>query len=102
MRGVEIRGLPAMHRRDFLGAALGAAVAGVVAAPWPLAAHAAEPKEIRIGYQKAAGILFAVEQRQTLETAFKARDIGVKWVEFQFGPPILEAIATGNVDFGFT
>jgi sulfonate transport system substrate-binding protein len=25
----------------------------------------------------------------------------VRWVEFQFGPPILEAINTGNVDFGY-
>ena len=87
-----------MHRRHFLSAAVAAAVAGA----WLAATRAAELKEIRIGYQKAAGILFAVKQRQTLENDFRAREIGIKWVEFQFGPPILEAIATGNVDFGFT
>ncbi|MGA2638718.1 aliphatic sulfonate ABC transporter substrate-binding protein [Methylocella sp.] len=91
-----------MHRRDFLSAGLGAAFGGAIAGVWPPLARAAELKEIRIGYQKAAGILFAVKQRQTLENALKAQNIGVKWVEFQFGPPILEAIATGNVDFGFT
>jgi sulfonate transport system substrate-binding protein len=87
-----------MQRRDFLSALVAAAIAGA----WPPRARAEEPKEIRIGYQKAAGILIAVKQRETLENAFKARGVGVKWVEFQFGPPILEAIATGNVDFGFT
>ena len=62
----------------------------------------AEPlKEVRIGFQKA-GIFPLVKQRGTLEAALKPRGITVKWVEFQFGPPILEAINTGNVDFGYT
>lgn len=86
-----------MDRRLFLSAAFGAAIAGA----WPRRAMASELREIRIGFQKA-GILFAVKQRQTLENAFKARNIAIKWVEFQFGPPILEAIATGNIDFGYT
>jgi sulfonate transport system substrate-binding protein len=58
-------------------------------------------KEIRIGYQKA-GIFPAVKQRRTLEEAFKPLGIEVKWVEFAFGPPLLEALNTGNVDFGYT
>ncbi len=91
-----------MRRRDFLRSGSGAAFSAAIAGICPRPARAAELKEIRIGYQKAAGILFAVKQRQTLEDAFEAQEIGVKWVEFQFGPPILEAIATGNVDFGFT
>ena len=63
---------------------------------------AAQPlKEVRIGFQKA-GIFPVVKQRGTLESALKSRGINVKWVEFQFGPPILEAINTGNVDFGYT
>ncbi len=61
---------------------------------------AEQPKEIRIGFQKA-GIFPAVKQRGTLEKIFKAKGIEVRWVEFQFGPPILEAINTGNVDFGY-
>lgn len=69
--------------------------AGATAAP------AQELKEVRIGFQKA-GIFPAVKQRQTLESVLKAKGIAVKWVEFQFGPPILEAINTGNVDFGYT
>jgi sulfonate transport system substrate-binding protein len=62
---------------------------------------ATEVKEIRIGYQKA-GISTVVKQRQTIEGAFRSQGIGIQWVEFAFGPPILEGINTGNLDFGFT
>jgi len=62
---------------------------------------AAEVKEIRMGYQKA-GISTVVKQRQTIEAAFRSQAIGIQWVEFAFGPPILEGINTGNLDFGFT
>jgi len=64
-------------------------------------ASAQQLKEVRIGFQKA-GIFPVVKQRGTIENALKSRGITVKWVEFQFGPPILEAINTGNVDFGYT
>ncbi len=60
---------------------------------------AQELKEIRIGFQKA-GIFPAVKQRATRE-GVQGKGISVRWVEFQFGPPILEAINTGNVDFGY-
>src|SRR4051812_14579698 len=63
-------------------------------------AAAQELKEVRIGFQKA-GIFPVVKQRGTLEKVLQSRGIQVKWVEFQFGPPILEAINTGNVDFGY-
>lgn len=64
-------------------------------------AFAADLKEVRIGFQKA-GIFPAVKARGTVEAAFKPKGIAVKWVEFQFGPPLLEALNTGNIDFGFT
>jgi sulfonate transport system substrate-binding protein len=84
-------------RRTMIGLVAGLLATGLAASP--LAAQ--ELKEVRIGFQKA-GIFPVVKQRKTLETLFKARGIDVKWVEFQFGPPILEAINTGNVDFGYT
>lgn len=56
--------------------------------------------EIRVGTQKG-GFFPAVRQRQTLENAFKPLGIEVKWIDFQFGPPLLEAINVGSVDFGF-
>ena len=42
-----------------------------------------------------------MRQRQTLESAFKPLGIEIKWIDFQFGPPLLEAINVGSVDFGF-
>ena len=59
-----------------------------------------KPAEIRIGTQKG-GFFPAVRQRQTLENAFKPLGIEVKWIDFQFGPPLLEAINVGSVDFGY-
>jgi sulfonate transport system substrate-binding protein len=82
-------------RRNILGAALLAASLAI--AP----AHAEEkPTEIRIGTQKG-GFFPAVRQRHTVEDAFKPLGIEVKWIDFQFGPPLLEAINVGSVDFGF-
>lgn len=65
------------------------------------AASAAELKEVRIGFQKA-GIQPAVKERGSLEAALKDKGLTVKWVEFAFGPPLLEALNTGNIDFGYT
>jgi len=58
------------------------------------------PAEIRIGTQKG-GLFPAVRQRRSVEDAFKPLGIEVKWIDFQFGPPLLEAINVGSVDFGF-
>ena len=59
-----------------------------------------KPAEIRIGTQKG-GFFPAVRQRHTLEDTFKPLGIEIKWIDFQFGPPLLEAINVGSVDFGF-
>jgi sulfonate transport system substrate-binding protein len=59
-----------------------------------------KPTEIRIGTQKG-GFFPAVRQRHTIEDAFKPLGIDIRWIDFQFGPPLLEAINAGSVDFGF-
>jgi sulfonate transport system substrate-binding protein len=59
-----------------------------------------KPTEIRIGTQKG-GFFPAVRQRHSVEDAFKPLGIDIKWIDFQFGPPLLEAINVGSVDFGF-
>jgi sulfonate transport system substrate-binding protein len=84
-------------RRTIIGLAAALLATGLAVSP----VAAQQLKEVRIGFQKA-GIFPIVKQRGTLEAALKSRGITVKWVEFQFGPPILEAINTGNVDFGYT
>lgn len=64
----------------------------------------AEPtKTFRIGYQKSSSLLVAARQQQVFEKRLKALGFEeVRWVEFQFGPPLLEALGAGAVDFGVT
>ena len=84
-----------ISRRHILATAL--LLATAVATP----VHAEDkPAEIRIGTQKG-GFFPAVRQRHTLENAFKPLGVEIKWIDFQFGPPLLEAINVGSVDFGF-
>jgi sulfonate transport system substrate-binding protein len=87
----------AMQRRQFLKLSLGtAAFAGLASR----AQAGAELKDIRIGTQKG-GFFPAVRQRHSVEDVFKPEGIDIKWVDFQFGPPLLEAINVGSVDFGY-
>jgi len=85
-----------MKRREFFQLSAGAAAALLSGR----ASAQALPKEIRIGTQKG-GFFLAVRQRRTLENAFQPQGIEVKWIDFQFGPPLLEAINVGSVDFGY-
>jgi sulfonate transport system substrate-binding protein len=87
----------AMKRREFLKLSLGTAA---VAALSSGAQAGAETKEIRIGTQKG-GFFPAVRQRHSIEDVFKPQGIDIKWFDFQFGPPLLEAINVGSVDFGY-
>ncbi|WFU41691.1 aliphatic sulfonate ABC transporter substrate-binding protein [Bradyrhizobium sp. CB82] len=82
-------------RRSILTTAL--LLATMLAAP---ARAEDRPTKIRIGTQKG-GFFPAVRQRHTIEDAFRPLGIEIKWVDFQFGPPLLEAINVGSVDFGF-
>ena len=51
---------------------------------------------VRIGYQKN-GSLAIMRQQRRLE-----QGLAVEWVEFNSGPPLLEALNAGAVDFGAT
>lgn len=79
-------------------AALGLATLGL----WPAgpARAQAQPAEVRVGFQKGAAILVLARKRQVIEQRLKPLGIAVKWVEFQFGPPMLEAMGAGAVDLG--
>lgn len=58
------------------------------------------PREFRIGYQKS-GILVVARQQGTLDARLKALGVeSVRWIEFQYGPPIMEALGIGAVDLG--
>lgn len=59
----------------------------------------AVPKELRIGFQKY-GTLVILKARGTLEQRLADKGITIKWTEFPFGPPLLEAINVGSIDVG--
>ena len=86
-----------MKRREFLKLSAGTAAIALVSAR---ADAEALPKEIRIGTQKG-GFFPAVRARHTVENVFAPLGVEVKWIDFQFGPPLLEAINVGSVDFGY-
>jgi sulfonate transport system substrate-binding protein len=85
-----------MKRREFLK--LSVATATVAALSREVRAQASV-KEIRIGYQKN-GVLVIARQQAALEKHFAPQGIEVKWVEFSSGPPMLEAMNVGSVDYG--
>ncbi|MHC4041540.1 sulfonate ABC transporter substrate-binding protein [Bradyrhizobium sp. 23AC] len=85
-----------MRRRDFLKQSAGTAALAAFSAP-ALAQGAV--KEIRIGYQKN-GVLVITRQQAALEKHFATLGIEVKWVEFSSGPPMMEAMNVGSVDYG--
>lgn len=85
-----------MKRREFLQLSLATAASVALS---PGAQAQADTKEIRIGYQKN-GVLVITRQREALENHFKPQGISVKWVEFSSGPPMMEAMNVGSVDYG--
>jgi sulfonate transport system substrate-binding protein len=85
-----------MKRREFLQLSLGATA---IAALSPQARGEAGVKEIRIGYQKN-GVLVIARQQAALEKHFAPQGIDVKWIEFSSGPPMLEAMNVGSIDYG--
>lgn len=74
-------------------------IAGAFAGPAIAQTAAATPKELRIGYQKY-GTLVILKARGSLEKRLADKGIAVKWTEFPFGPPLLEAINVGSIDVG--
>jgi sulfonate transport system substrate-binding protein len=84
-----------MKRREFLGLSVG----GAIAALSSRAEAQTTVKEIRVGYQKT-GVLVIARQQAVLERRFAGQKIGIKWIEFTSGPPLLEAMSTGSVDLG--
>lgn len=78
-------------------------VLATTAALWGVGAAAqtdAQPKELRIGYQKAAVNLVIIKQQGTLEK--RLPNTRVQWIEFPAGPQLLEALAVGSLEFGLT
>ncbi|MEA2737131.1 MAG: sulfonate transport system substrate-binding protein [Acetobacteraceae bacterium] len=63
-------------------------------------AGAAEAKALRVGFQKGEPVLMLAKANKDLETLLTPKGISVEWIEFQFGPPMLEAMRVGSIDVG--
>jgi sulfonate transport system substrate-binding protein len=78
-----------------------AIIAIVVAVASANAAIAQTPSDqIRIGYQKSSTLTAILKTNGELEKALAPLGVRVSWHEFTSGLPLLEAINTGNIDFG--
>ncbi|MFT3987911.1 aliphatic sulfonate ABC transporter substrate-binding protein [Aestuariivirga sp.] len=87
--------MPTITRRQ-LG--LGAfAAAATLAVP----VRAATSGTIRIGYQKT-NLPVIAKQQHVVEDALKDKSVNVEWVEFNAGPPIIEALNAGAINVGWT
>ncbi|MEI7613018.1 MAG: aliphatic sulfonate ABC transporter substrate-binding protein [Betaproteobacteria bacterium] len=62
------------------------------------AAHAAEEKTVRIGYQKSSTLITVLKTNGSLERRLAGLGVKVSWHEFTSGLPLLEALNLGNVD----
>jgi sulfonate transport system substrate-binding protein len=61
----------------------------------------AQDKTVRIGFQKY-GKLVLLKSKGSLEGKLAGAGYKVEWVEFPSGPPLLEALNVGAIDFGNT
>jgi sulfonate transport system substrate-binding protein len=88
-----------MHRRFLLQAA---AIAVPVALGLPAITRAASAGTLKIGYQKSSTALVLLQHRGWLEQTLGPLGYDVGWAEFPSGPPMLEALSAGAVNFAFT
>lgn len=89
-----------LNRRILLSGLLGATTLAAAAMTGPAMADDV-PSVFRVGYQKSSAVFAVAKQQGVLERHLS--EIGVdrvEWVEFQFGPPLLEALGLGSVDIG--
>lgn len=56
---------------------------------------------VRIGYQRY-GSLILLKKKRFLEDALAGQGVIVQWAQFPAGPPMLQAMASGALDFGQT
>ena len=88
-----------ISRRQTLG--LIGAVASAMLLPAVRPARAGAATTFRIGWQKNS-VLALAKRDKALEKRLSDRGISVEWNEFTSGPPLLEALGAGALDFGAT
>ncbi|SNB79692.1 sulfonate transport system substrate-binding protein [Arboricoccus pini] len=87
--------MPGLSRRSLL-------MTGSVLASGSLLARKARAAAapLRIGYQKV-GLLVVARQQRLIEKRVAAKGVEVSWSEFPAGPPLMEALNAGSIDFGY-
>src|SRR4051812_31096019 len=93
---------PRHHRRDVLRLVLAGAAVPLLGLPGLSPAVRAQGGEVRIGYQKGSASLLVLKGEGALEEKLGAFDYTITWTEFPSGPPLLEALNAGAIDFGST
>lgn len=81
--------------------AAGGSAAQQAAETKPAAATAGAPVTVRIGYQKIGSPFLLKERAESLTKVLEQNNAKVEWIEFQAGPPILEAMRGNAVDIGY-
>jgi sulfonate transport system substrate-binding protein len=77
---------------------LATSVLFIAMAAIPVSSAAADREQLRIGYQKY-WTLIVLKARGTLEQRLKPLGVDVTWTEFTAGPPMLDGLNNGSVDF---
>jgi sulfonate transport system substrate-binding protein len=85
-----------ISRRSLVLAAPAVATAGFLGAPRPAAAAGGV---VHIGYQKY-GTLLLLKAAGTLDQTLASLGFTASWSEFLSGPPLMEALNAGAIDFG--
>ena len=85
-----------IDRRNFVAASLALTAAGLAGCK-----AAASTRHVNTGFQRN-GLLYLARTRGDFEKRLKARGITLSWAEFASGPPLIEAINAGAIDFGVT
>ena len=77
-------------------------IAAIAVSSQQASANAQTPPSdtIRIGYQKSSTLTAILKTNGELEKALAPLGVRISWHEFTSGLPLLEAINTGNIDFG--
>jgi sulfonate transport system substrate-binding protein len=90
-------------RRVVVRLAVAAAVAPLLGLPLNGSQSVrAQGGEVRIGFQKGSANLLVLKSKGLLEEALADLGVSVTWTEFPAGPPLLEALNAGALDFGTT
>lgn len=75
------------------------AIAGSVLLAAGACRETKQVQRLSVGFQRS-GVLFMARSRGEIDKRLAARGVALAWAEFPSGPPLVEAMNAGAVDFG--